>query len=334
MTIPVAADRCAYVARRLDEVATATASQVRRWLLVEQPGPWGERALFESRLGLDVAGELARRAKAARTRVVLIRRGVGSGGSLDGPSGGSPDGPSGKTSAGSSGSTSAGVDQPTRRWYVARSDVGATGITTGSFGEDRELLDVDLRAALDGVRSDHHPIFLVCTNGRHDPCCAEFGRPVFRRLTEARPDEAVFECAHIGGDRFAANIVCLPEGVYYGRVPEDGAADLVSRYRQRQLDLDLYRGRSCHSWPEQAAEGAVRRHLDAVGIDDVTVTGSTSLADRRWQVRLAVAHHGRWVVEVERSLDPEPRTLTCKGDTVRPPVMAVTAMTQEAVGAG
>ncbi len=310
--IPDAADRCAYVARRLDEAAAATASQVRRWLLVEQPGPWGERALFESRLGVDVAGELARRAKAARTRVVLIRQGVGSG----------------DTSGGD------GADQRTRRWYVARSDVGATGVTTGSFGEDRELLDVDLPAALDAVRSDHHPLFLVCTNGRHDPCCAEFGRPVYRRLAETRPDEAVFECDHIGGDRFAANVVCLPEGVYYGRVPEDDAADLVSRYRQRRLDLDLYRGRSCHSWPEQAAEGAVRRHLDVTGIDEVTVAGSTSVADRRWQVRLTVAGHGRWVVEVGRSLDPEARALTCKGDAIRPPVLTVTAMTQEPAAEG
>lgn len=305
MTIPDAVDRCAYVARRLDEVAAATASQVRRWLLVEQPGPWGERALFESRLGLEVAREVARRAKAARTRVVLIRQGVGS-----------------------------SAEQPNRRWYVARSDAGAAGITSGSFGDDRELLDVDLPAALDAVRADHPPVFLVCTNGRHDPCCAEFGRPVYRRLAEARPAEAVFECAHIGGDRFAANVVCLPEGIYYGRVPEDAAADLVTRYRQRQLDLDLYRGRSCYSWPEQAAEGAVRRHLDVPGVDDVAVAGSTSLDDNRWLVRLAVAGHGRWVVEVGRSFDPEPRALTCKGDATRPPVLAVTGMTQEPAGSG
>lgn len=305
MTIPDAVDRCAYVARRLDEVAAATASQVRRWLLVEQPGPWGERALFESRLGLEVARDLARRAKAARTRVVLIRQGVGS-----------------------------SAEQPNRRWYVARSDAGATGIASGSFGDDRELLDVDLPAALDAVRADHPPVFLVCTNGRHDPCCAEFGRPVYRRLVEARPAEAVFECAHIGGDRFAANIVCLPEGIYYGRVPEAAAADLVARYRQRQLDLDLYRGRSCYSWPEQAAEGAVRRHLDVPGVDDVAVAGSTSLDDNRWLVRLAVAGHGRWVVEVRRSFDPEPRALTCKGDATRPPVLAVTGMTQEPAGSG
>ncbi len=305
MTIPETADRCAHVARRLDEVAAATASQVRRWLLVEQPGPWGERALFESRLDLDVAAELAQRAKAARTRVVLIRQGVGSGGS------------------------SAGPGPPPRRWYAARSDVGAAGIVAGSFHDDRELLDVDLSTVLGAVRSDHPPVFLVCTNGRHDPCCAEFGRPVYRRLAEALPDEAVFECTHIGGDRFAANVVCLPEGIYYGRVPEAGATGLVSRYHRRQLDLDLYRGRSCHSWPEQAAEAAVRRHLDVVGIDDVTVVGSKAMADRRWQVHLAVSGHGGWAVEVGRSFDPEPRTLTCKGDATQPPVLVVTAMTQE-----
>ena len=73
-------------------------------------------------------------------------------------------------------------------------------------------------------------LHLVCTNGRHDPCCADLGRPVVRALVAARAPD-VWECSHIGGDRFAANLVCLPDGVYYGRVDPDGAPGLVADHR-------------------------------------------------------------------------------------------------------
>ena len=36
----------------------------------------------------------------------------------------------------------------------------------------------------------------------------------------ARPDrsEWVWQCTHVGGDRFAGNLVCFPEGLFFGRV--------------------------------------------------------------------------------------------------------------------
>ena len=57
----------------------------------------------------------------------------------------------------------------------------------------------------------------VCTHGRHDACCAERGRPVAAALAAAHPEQT-WEVSHIGGDRFAANVLVLPDGLYYGRV--------------------------------------------------------------------------------------------------------------------
>jgi hypothetical protein len=54
----------------------ATASRVRDWLLVEQPGPWGTDALLESRFPKAVARELGRRARDRGIRVVLLRGGA------------------------------------------------------------------------------------------------------------------------------------------------------------------------------------------------------------------------------------------------------------------
>ena len=59
------------------------------------------------------------------------------------------------------------------------------------------------------------PVLLVCTHGRHDTCCALRGRPVAAALAQRWPDWT-WECSHVGGDRFAANLVLLPDGAYYG----------------------------------------------------------------------------------------------------------------------
>ena len=29
-----------------------------------------------------------------------------------------------------------------------------------------------------------HPLHIVCTHGKHDPCCARYGRPLFEALAE------------------------------------------------------------------------------------------------------------------------------------------------------
>ncbi|MDP9392751.1 MAG: hypothetical protein M3Q27_00150 [Actinomycetota bacterium] len=48
-------------------------------------------------------------------------------------------------------------------------------------------------------------------------CCAVSGRPLAAALTAAYGDR-VWECTHLGGDRFAGNVAVLPHGYLYGRV--------------------------------------------------------------------------------------------------------------------
>src|SRR4029079_18832655 len=101
------------------------------------------------------------------------------------------------------------------------------------------------------------PLLLVCTNGKHDACCANEGRPVIRSLVAAVvPD--VWETLRVGVDRFAANVVALPWGVYLGRVKPEEAPAVAEDLRAGLVDLDHYRGRSCHSSVVQAADLAVR----------------------------------------------------------------------------
>src|SRR5207302_3427576 len=66
--------RCSSLSSTLDEPLFATASTVTRWLLLEQPGPWGRTVPVGSRLPSGVAVELRRQARARDVRVILIRR--------------------------------------------------------------------------------------------------------------------------------------------------------------------------------------------------------------------------------------------------------------------
>ena len=141
--------------------------------------------------------------------------------------------------------------------HSGRRTLAGSSRSTSPAG-DRALLRLDLGALAfpdpPGIGEPGPPsLHLVCTNGRHDPCCADFGRPVVRALVEAgHPD--VWECSHVGGDRFAANVVCLPTGIYYGRVEPDGGGLVLPTTACGLLDLDHYRGRSCYAPLVQAAE--------------------------------------------------------------------------------
>ncbi|PFK65638.1 sucrase ferredoxin, partial [Priestia megaterium] len=90
---------------------------------------------------------------------------------------------------------------------------------------DGDLADIVPALASPGMPG-YPPVILVCAHGRHDPCCAVRGLPVGRALGERWPEQ-VWECSHIGGDRFAANVVVAPDGVYYGGLDAKSAVATV-----------------------------------------------------------------------------------------------------------
>jgi Sucrase/ferredoxin-like len=157
-----------------------------------------------------------------------------------------------------------------------------------------DLRELDLAKAGDEV---DEPLFLVCTHGKHDPCCARKGRPLFEALEEQLEPETVWQSTHVGGDRFAGNVVCLPHGVYYGRVGREEAVDVLDTYLAGVISLAHYRGRSCHPFPAQAAERSIREATGFVAIDDLRFDGERdgvfSFLDRT-----GARHERRVVVEL------------------------------------
>lgn len=275
--------RCSTASRGLGEPLEGTASTVRSFLLVEAPGPWGAEALRDARLAEDVKARL-RQTEARGIRPLLIRR-----------------------------SRARPERQPitSTRIFAAHTAGDRPWVETTTLTDARELLDLDLEPLASGrsMRLEPHldPVLLVCTHGRHDACCAERGRPLAAALSALAPEQT-WEVSHIGGDRFAPNVLVLPRGLYYGGLSPDDAAAFLETQAAGRLDLEHLRGRTAYAFPVQAAEVYLRRRL---GLLD---EGGARLArhDREGTTHRIefVVGARRWVVVVETARG-EPRQLTC-----------------------
>jgi hypothetical protein len=124
-----------------------------------------------------------------------------------------------------------------------------------------------------GLEPWSDPLVLVCTHGRHDVCCAERGRPLAAALAELAPDR-VWECSPLGGDRFAGNVLVLPEGLGFGWVSPERGRSLLVGLSSGLLDLDLMRGRATLPMAVQYAEIHLRRELAERRTDVVRHVGS------------------------------------------------------------
>jgi hypothetical protein len=226
--------RCSAASVLRDEPVAGTASTVRAFLLVENTGPWGVDALRDSRLPGGLGGSLRSAAAAARVRVLMIRR------------------------------ADRMRHQHGTRVFAAYADPARPRVESTVLPDPRDVLDLDLGAWGSGLSMGLAPhdasLFCVCTHGRHDACCAERGRPVVTALAQAHPEET-WEVSHIGGDRFAGNLLVLPHGLYYGRLDPVAALSVAGSHLAGHLELDRLRGRSAYPMPVQFAEIALRREL-------------------------------------------------------------------------
>jgi len=271
---------CSDVSLENAEPLVATASRVDHWILVEYRGLWGHDALGASGLSDQVKRHLLERLDARpNTKLLFIRR-------------------------------------PHRRSHPALEVIWGSSPERGGQLFHAELDGYDDLLGLDpaapGSEAVRHPVLLVCTHGKHDRCCARRGRPLYEAL-EAQAEEGwVWQSSHIGGDRFAGNVVFLPEGLYFGRVAPAEAWQVLDEYLAGRIDLDHYRGRSAYTFSEQAAELAVRGATGLRGIADLEL----------------VEHDGAHVCfragsrrfDVGVAYEPGPLTyLTCSSETLRHP---------------
>ena len=231
--------RCSAASLLDEETMAGTAPTESTWLLVEYAGPWGRKAVAESRLPDDVRTFLG---ALEGVRVQLIRRHGG----VSGP----------------------GV----RVFVVQMGDPDGPRVWTSVLDRAEALLDLDVAALGTGAGLAAHdaPLWLVCTNGRRDLCCAEHGRPIAAALS-ARWPESTWETTHLGGHRFAGTMLALPAGVVLGRLDADSAVQACDELATGRLPAGVTRGRAGVAEVAQVADLHLRRELGLDRVADVTV---------------------------------------------------------------
>jgi hypothetical protein len=281
---PPARPFCSEISRENNEPLGATASRIDHWLLVEYRGLWSNDALEGSGLSDQVKARLRELVdRRPRTRLLLIRR-------------------------------------PDRRRtqglavYVADSRQHEERLARIDVDDHEQLRRLDPFEQAEPVEE---PLFLVCTHGKHDRCCARYGRPLWDAVSEQLSPDSAWQCTHVGGDRFAGNVVALPHGVYYGRVDRDDVADLLDYHLSGQLLLEHYRGRSCWSFAVQAAERRIRAEEGLTGLGDVSLAGIHREQPGRWTASLET-RVGRREIDVVEELG-ELTQLTCDAPVARRP---------------
>jgi hypothetical protein len=275
---------CSEISCENDEPLGATASRIDHWLLVEYRGLWSSDALAGSGLSDQVKTRLrALAGERPRTRLLFIRR-------------------------------------PDRRGhdgfavYVADSREGGERLGRLELRDHEELRALDPFESAEPVEE---PLFLVCTHGKHDRCCARYGRPLWDAVSEELDETSAWQCTHVGGDRFAGNLVVLPHGVYYGRVDRDDVGEVLDHQFSGQLALEHYRGRSCWPFAVQAAERRIRAEEGLTGLADLSLSSVRRDGGDRWTISFET-RVGTREVDVAAELG-ELTQLTCNAEVARRP---------------
>ena len=233
---------CADISRAHGEPLLGTASRVRNWILLQHDEPWGRDAIMQAALENPLIRHLQPRLRRHRIRALLIRRPAAT-----------------KTDSG--------------RVFLVHSGVNEQWIQEMHVRAAEEILDDDLAGMVVGRRPStgslrSEPLYLVCTHAEHDVCCGTYGRGIAGHLAGPR-SEQTWETSHVGGDRFAANLVCMPHGAYFGRVTESASVRIAASYENGRIDLEHYRGRSTFDPVVQAADVFLRQGEHLEGIDDL-----------------------------------------------------------------
>ena len=275
--------RCAEAAEARQEALAGTASQASRFILIEHPGPWPGKAV--QAFGADVRESLA---AIEGAKVLLMRR---------------PD----------------RQHRPTgvRRWAIA--DPRTQRVLWGTWADEADLLAIAQASATGAGDWVTDPVILVCTHARHDACCGIRGKPVATAL-EQRFGEAVWTCSHVGGHRFAGNVVLPLDGTYYGRVAAANAVELIDRHQSGEVTGDHLRGFSWLEPPAQVVAAEAHRRWGPASADDIVEARVDEVAPGRWRVELTasqtlpavisavVEEHGGQPVPLSCAAEPEPVT--------------------------
>ncbi|MGQ0793313.1 MAG: sucrase ferredoxin [Deltaproteobacteria bacterium] len=268
-----------------------TAPRVDVWLLIEYGGVWGRKAFPASSIPDAAKNLLGGWLNAIpNSRLQLIKRRRNSEEGL--------------------------------KFYVAASSEREPKLFEFTIAGYADLLGFDIGKILCGVPTpattgEGGNIFAVCAHGSHDACCGTLGAPVY--LEAERGGNPVWQSTHLGGHRFAPTLVCLPEGIYHGRVSQDGVCSLMSRHKKGLITPQSYRGRSCYSAEAQAAEFFLRRETGLMGLSEFRLIKSQRAGDSEWTMEFGASGGGIYNIRIGRNSSALKLITSC-GDDEKSPV--------------
>jgi len=282
---------CSDQSRAASEMTFGTASVGTLWLLLEYPFAWGYEALDDSLLSEAVKNYLNAFIKAVpHSRLLLIKR------------------------------------ERTRlkrmALFIVRCRENQPTVVRLELEDYEQLVRFDLASVTpENLPSGGHvmsdPLHLVCTHGRRDKCCAKFGFPLFKSLS-GDAGQSFWQCTHVGGDRFAANLICFPHGLFYAHVTADVGRTIVQEYGEKRVALQNYRGRACYSSSVQAAEYFIRTESGVGGIDSFRHLDHARLDQNRWRVRfLQPTQQILHTVNISRFMSDFENHVTCHAAGIR-----------------
>ncbi len=257
-----------------------TAAQVDVWLLLEYKPAWQAKVLADNDLAEQtrswLAQSISRLSEAGyRVRPQFVRQ---------------PE-----------------LDRDDSRLLVAVSERLLEFSGTGyDFLQSLDLLEIVQNAR--AYPQLEQPRYFVCTNGQRDLCCSRFGLPSYAALRE-RLGDRVWQVSHLGGHRFAPNVLVLPAGVLYGRVDVDYVSEFLQATESNILDFSRLRGRSRYPAHVQAAEAS----LGVSGLKLLHVTGDDTAAE----VTFATPQESLKVA-VQRATQALPVLKSCGDDDAQP----------------
>lgn len=294
MTEPITATiPCSLESIESNEPLLGTAPRADVWFALEYPGRWEKKAFEQSTIAAEIKEHVNAQLKLIpESRLLLIKQGY----------------------SGNAGDV---------RFFASVAAANPPVLYRIELADYSDLLSLDLVSMVAqhpryARALSEEPVFVMCTNGLRDQCCALHGLAAYAALA-AEFGDLIWESTHHGGHRFAANLLALPGGLSFGRLRADNAVAVVRAALDGKLDLDHFRGRSTHDEPVQAGEILLRRELglDAVGALKLIATNPAS--DSRWELTFAEPSRRAHRVVLERTEGPEQIHLSC-GDAKTAPM--------------
>ena len=294
---------CAEESRAVSEMLAGTFKPADSFFLIESNlpdyGGWGGSAVKAASSSGEFAPILRHLQLAPRAKILFIRRPQGD----------------------------------AKNFYIALTNQAKPRIYHVALAEYADLLKLDIASLTeegaprigDREMSEIDELYTVCTNGRHDPCCAAYGAPVYQALTDYAGADRVWQTTHIGGHRMAATLIAFPAGIVYGHLDRHDVESLVMNHRAGFMLTHKYRGRGCYAGHELdeaahlaagAAEAVIRDKTGKYGLEELFLSAVSDFGAGQRRVVFSDGNGNSYAAEVGTSMS-KPRQTSC-GDDPKP----------------